>query len=128
MLGRLDDVIITGGEKVAPAAVERVLLAQPGVRAACVVGLPDPEWGQVVAAAVVVDPAAARPTRPAGGGGARRARARGRAAPAAARAPGDPAAGHRQAGPPAVAELLVQAHRSDRVTARPYTIGALTLR
>ena len=58
MLGRLDDMIITGGEKVAPAAVERVLLAQPGVRAACVVGLPDPEWGQVVAAAVVVDPAA----------------------------------------------------------------------
>jgi O-succinylbenzoic acid--CoA ligase len=34
--------------------VERVLLAQPGVRAACVVGLPDPEWGQLVAAAVVV--------------------------------------------------------------------------
>ncbi len=59
VLGRLDDMIITGGEKVAPAAVERVLLAQPGVRAACVVGLPDPEWGQVVAAAVVVDPTAA---------------------------------------------------------------------
>ena len=59
VLGRLDDVIITGGEKVAPAAVERVLLAQPGVRAACVVGLPDPEWGTVVAAAVVLDPVAA---------------------------------------------------------------------
>ncbi len=56
MLGRIDDVIVTGGEKVAPAAVERVLLAQPGVRAACVVGVPDPEWGQVVAAALVVDP------------------------------------------------------------------------
>jgi len=53
VLGRADDVIVTGGEKVAPAAVERVLAAQPGVRAACVVGLPDPEWGQVVAAAVV---------------------------------------------------------------------------
>ena len=53
MLGRADDVIVTGGEKVAPAAVERVLAAQPGVRAACVVGLPDAEWGQVVAAAVV---------------------------------------------------------------------------
>jgi len=36
-----------------PAAIERVLTAQPGVRAACVVGLTDPEWGQVVAAAVV---------------------------------------------------------------------------
>ena len=57
VLGRADDVIVTGGEKVAPAAVERVLAAQPGVRAACVVGLPDPEWGQVVAAAVVWDPA-----------------------------------------------------------------------
>jgi O-succinylbenzoic acid--CoA ligase len=56
VLGRADDVIITGGEKVAPAAVERVLAAQPGVRAACVVGLPDPEWGQIVAAAVVADP------------------------------------------------------------------------
>ena len=55
VLGRVDDVIVTGGEKVAPAAVERVLTAQPGVRAACVVGLPDPEWGTVVAAALVVD-------------------------------------------------------------------------
>jgi O-succinylbenzoic acid--CoA ligase len=53
VLGRADDVIITGGEKVHPAAIERVLTAQPGVRAACVVGLTDPEWGQVVAAAVV---------------------------------------------------------------------------
>ena len=58
VLGRVDDVIITGGEKVHPAAVERVLTAQPGVRAACVVGLADPEWGQLVAAAVVcADPA-----------------------------------------------------------------------
>jgi O-succinylbenzoic acid--CoA ligase len=55
VLGRADDVIITGGENVAPAAVERVLVAQPGVRAACVVGLPDAEWGEVVAAAVVLD-------------------------------------------------------------------------
>jgi O-succinylbenzoic acid--CoA ligase len=55
VLGRADDVIVTGGEKVAPAAVEHVLAAQPGVRAACVVGLPDPEWGAVVGAALVVD-------------------------------------------------------------------------
>jgi O-succinylbenzoic acid--CoA ligase len=55
VLGRVDDVVVTGGEKVAPAAVERVLVAQPGVRAACVVGLPDPEWGAVVAAALVVE-------------------------------------------------------------------------
>jgi O-succinylbenzoic acid--CoA ligase len=56
VLGRIDDVIITGGHKVHPAAVERVLTAQPGIRAACVVGLADPEWGQLVAAAVVRDP------------------------------------------------------------------------
>jgi O-succinylbenzoic acid--CoA ligase len=55
VLGRADDVIVTGGEKVAPAAVERVLAAQPGVRAACVTGLPDAEWGQIVVAAVAWD-------------------------------------------------------------------------
>jgi O-succinylbenzoic acid--CoA ligase len=52
VLGRADEVIITGGAKVHPVAVERVLAARPGVRAACVVGLADPEWGQLVAAAV----------------------------------------------------------------------------
>jgi o-succinylbenzoate---CoA ligase len=55
VLGRADDMIITGGENVAPAAVEKVLTAQDGVTAACVVGVPDAEWGQVVAAAVVLD-------------------------------------------------------------------------
>ncbi|SFM57400.1 O-succinylbenzoic acid--CoA ligase [Pseudonocardia ammonioxydans] len=53
VLGRADDVVNTGGEKVAPAAVERALLSVPGVRGACVVGIPDDEWGQVVAALVV---------------------------------------------------------------------------
>ncbi|MET0190753.1 MAG: o-succinylbenzoate--CoA ligase [Pseudonocardia sediminis] len=53
VLGRVDDMVNTGGEKVAPAAVERALLAVPGVRGACAVGLPDPEWGQIVAAMVV---------------------------------------------------------------------------
>ena len=59
MLGRADEVIVTGGEKVAPDAVERVLTAQPGVRAACVAALPDAEWGQVVVAAVVWESPAA---------------------------------------------------------------------
>jgi O-succinylbenzoic acid--CoA ligase len=58
VLGRADDVINTGGVKVAPALVERALAAQPGVRDTCVLGVPDPEWGEVVAAAVVpTDPA-----------------------------------------------------------------------
>jgi O-succinylbenzoic acid--CoA ligase len=52
-------VIVTGGEKVAPDAVERVLTAQPGVRAACVAALPDAEWGQIVVAAVVWESPAA---------------------------------------------------------------------
>ncbi|HXV91796.1 MAG TPA: o-succinylbenzoate--CoA ligase [Pseudonocardia sp.] len=56
VLGRADDVIVTGGEKVAPVAVERVLAAQPGVHAACVVGVPDAEWGTAVAAAIVPGP------------------------------------------------------------------------
>jgi len=59
VLGRADDVIVTGGEKVSPAAVERVLAAQPGVRAACVVGVADAEWGQRVMAAVVPEEAQA---------------------------------------------------------------------
>ncbi|WP_432547338.1 AMP-binding protein [Kineococcus sp. SYSU DK004] len=53
VLGRVDDVVVTGGLKVAPAAVEAVLAAHPGVREVVVVGVPDPEWGQAVAAVVV---------------------------------------------------------------------------
>jgi O-succinylbenzoic acid--CoA ligase len=52
VLGRLDDMIVTGGTKVAPAAVERVLGELDGVVEACVVGLTDEEWGQAVTAAV----------------------------------------------------------------------------
>jgi O-succinylbenzoic acid--CoA ligase len=55
--GRSDDVIITGGENVHPSAVEAVLAATPGVRAACAFGVADERWGQIVAAAVAVDPA-----------------------------------------------------------------------
>ncbi|GAA1138510.1 o-succinylbenzoate--CoA ligase [Ornithinicoccus hortensis] len=54
VLGRIDDVINTGGLKVAPADVESALLGLPEVRAAVVLGIPDPEWGQRVAAAVVL--------------------------------------------------------------------------
>ncbi|MFI0469865.1 o-succinylbenzoate--CoA ligase [Saccharopolyspora sp. 5N102] len=59
VLGRADDMIISGGVNVAPLPVERVLTEQPGVREACVLGVPDQEWGQAVVAAVVpADPAA----------------------------------------------------------------------
>jgi len=51
--GRADDVITTGGEKVAPAEVAACLEAHPAVREAVVFGLPDPEWGERVTAVVV---------------------------------------------------------------------------
>ena len=51
--GRLDDVVITGGVNVAPAAVEAVLREHPDVDDAVVFGRPDDEWGQRVVAAVV---------------------------------------------------------------------------
>ena len=58
VFGRTDDLIITGGENVWPAAVERVLAACPGVAEVAVVGRPDPEWGErVVALVVPADPA-----------------------------------------------------------------------
>jgi o-succinylbenzoate---CoA ligase len=54
---RRTDLIVTGGENVYPAEVERVLGAVPGVLRALVFGVPDDRWGHVVAAAIVLDPA-----------------------------------------------------------------------
>lgn len=51
--GRSDDVIVSGGENVDPLEVEAVLLSLPGVTAACVVGTPSPQFGQVVSALLV---------------------------------------------------------------------------
>jgi O-succinylbenzoic acid--CoA ligase len=57
--GRADEMINTGGEKVAPAEVAAILEGCPGVREAAVFGEPDPQWGERVTAAVVpADPAA----------------------------------------------------------------------
>ena len=53
VLGRVDDVIVSGGVKVPAAAVARRLREHPRVDAAEVVGLPDTEWGQRVVAVVV---------------------------------------------------------------------------
>jgi acyl-CoA synthetase (AMP-forming)/AMP-acid ligase II len=52
--GRTDDTIIRGGENIAPAEIEAVLLAHPDVVDAVVVGVPDEEWGQRIEAAVVL--------------------------------------------------------------------------
>jgi acyl-CoA synthetase (AMP-forming)/AMP-acid ligase II len=58
--GRTDDVIVRGGENMSPGEIEDVLVADPAVRDAAVVGVPDEQWGEAVAAVVVPrDPAAA---------------------------------------------------------------------
>ena len=57
--GRLSDMIITGGENVWPAAVERILRQHPGVAEVAVSSKPDPEWGERIVACVV-------PTAPTG--------------------------------------------------------------
>jgi O-succinylbenzoic acid--CoA ligase len=56
--GRLDDVVVTGGVNVAPAAVEAALRAHADVADAVVFGRPDEEWGQRVVAVVVPAPGA----------------------------------------------------------------------
>ncbi|MGH7894100.1 MAG: class I adenylate-forming enzyme family protein [Candidatus Binatia bacterium] len=56
--GRKDDMIIRGGENIAPAEVEAVLFSHPAVEEVAVVGVPDVEWGQRVAAFVVLRPGA----------------------------------------------------------------------
>jgi acyl-CoA synthetase (AMP-forming)/AMP-acid ligase II len=54
--GRVDDVIIKGGENLSPSEIEDALLRHAGVEAVAVVGVPDPDWGESVAAAVVLGP------------------------------------------------------------------------
>jgi acyl-CoA synthetase (AMP-forming)/AMP-acid ligase II len=57
--GRLDDVIVRGGENLSPGEIEAVLLEHAAVDEAAVVGVPDVEWGEKVVAAVVLVPGAA---------------------------------------------------------------------
>ncbi|MGV9633180.1 class I adenylate-forming enzyme family protein [Nocardia rhamnosiphila] len=54
--GRSDDTIIRAGENIAPAEIEDVLVEHPEVREAAVIGIPDPEWGQLLVAVVVPVP------------------------------------------------------------------------
>jgi long-chain acyl-CoA synthetase len=51
---RSKDLIISGGSNVYPREVEEVLLQAPGVSEVAVVGAPDPEWGEVIVAFVVL--------------------------------------------------------------------------
>ena len=52
---RSKDVVISGGSNIYPREVEEVILEHPGVSEACVVGAPDPDWGEIVVAFVVGD-------------------------------------------------------------------------
>ena len=59
--GRSDDTIIRGGENIAPAELEEVLIEHPHVHDVAVVGVEDPQWGHAIVAVVV--PQAGRRTR-----------------------------------------------------------------
>jgi acyl-CoA synthetase (AMP-forming)/AMP-acid ligase II len=54
--GRIDDVIVRGGENMSPGEIEDVLVQHPAVADAGVTGVPDDEWGEAVAAVVVFHP------------------------------------------------------------------------
>ena len=56
ILDRLKDMIVTGGENVYSGEVEAVIYKHPAVREAAVFGIPDPEWGELVMACVVLKP------------------------------------------------------------------------
>jgi long-chain acyl-CoA synthetase len=54
ILDRLKDMIVTGGENVYCGEVEAVILTHPAIREAAVFGIPDPKWGELVAASIVL--------------------------------------------------------------------------
>ncbi|MGA7395621.1 MAG: hypothetical protein WBW78_23465 [Terrimicrobiaceae bacterium] len=56
IMDRLKDMIVTGGENVYSGEVEAVIYEQPAVREAAVFGIPDPQWGELVMACVVLKP------------------------------------------------------------------------
>jgi O-succinylbenzoic acid--CoA ligase len=62
VVDRRTDRIVRGGENVSPAEVEAVLLAHPAIADAAVVGRPDPTWGHVPVAAIVVREGTVAPT------------------------------------------------------------------
>lgn len=51
--GRLDDVIVRGGENISPGEIEDVLLAHPDVNDVAVIGIPNDQWGETIGAVVV---------------------------------------------------------------------------
>jgi O-succinylbenzoic acid--CoA ligase len=62
VIDRRDDMLVSGGENVAPAEVEAALAEHPAIVEAGVVGRADPTWGAVPVAAVVLRPGSSAPT------------------------------------------------------------------
>ena len=60
--GRLKDMVIRGGENIAPAEIEQVLEDHPGVAEAAIIGVPDEEWGEVCKAIMVAVDESLRPS------------------------------------------------------------------
>ena len=60
--GRLKDMVIRGGENIAPAEIEQVLEDHPGVAEAAIIGVPDVEWGEVCKAIMVPVDESLRPS------------------------------------------------------------------
>lgn len=56
VLGRKDNVLITGGENVSPELVETLLSEVPGVLECCLSSLPDPDWGERLVGVIVAEP------------------------------------------------------------------------
>ena len=52
--GRIDDIIIRGGENISPGEIEAVLVRHPDVREAAAIGIPDVQWGETIAAVLVL--------------------------------------------------------------------------
>ena len=56
--GRASDMYISGGSNVYPREIEEALLTLPAIAEACVLGMPDPQWGEVGVAVLVLEPGA----------------------------------------------------------------------
>jgi acyl-CoA synthetase (AMP-forming)/AMP-acid ligase II len=63
IIGRVREVIRSGGETISPAEVEAAVASLPNVRQVAVVGLPNSEWGEIVCAALVMEEGAPLPSR-----------------------------------------------------------------